>query len=373
MTPRRGLIIALAGVLTIAGAAVIAIVASSTRSGAARAESMSGPTATITRRDLVQTDDEPGTLGFRDSRMAYTALGGTVTWLPAPGGVVSPNHRLLALDGHPVVLMRGTVPMYRALSTGAADGPDVRELEADLVALGDDPNHSITIDDHYSSATAAAVNRWKKAHGLTQNGQVELGRIVFLPGARRVTTVDAHIGQLLPPSPTAPVLSTTSTRQVATVDLDAARQTEAVVGEHVDVTLPNETVVHGVITRVGRVALSSGQSSEQGGGNSTGGPGAAPQATVPVTIALRHAERLPPLDQAPVTVAFAQSIRRRVLAVPVSALLATAGGHYAVDVVGAGGTTRRVTVTPGDFAGGYVEISGAAIAAGMRVIDTAQE
>jgi peptidoglycan hydrolase-like protein with peptidoglycan-binding domain len=373
MTARRRLAVAGAGLAAVGTATALVAFAGSSGTGSANTPPHTGATATIERRDLIQTDDEPGALGYRDSRMAYTALAGTVTWLPAPGAVIATNHRLLALDGKPVVLMNGSVPMYRALSSGVADGADVRELETDLVALGYDPNRAITVDDHYSSATAAAVNRWKEAHGLTQNGQVELGRIVFLPGARRITTLDVHIGQSLPPGAGAQTMGTTGNRQVVTVQLDASTQTEAIRGEHVDVTLPNEQVVRGVIEDVGRVAQSSSGSDSQGGGNSTSGPGDAQQATVPVTIELRHAGRLPPLDQAPVTVAFAQSIRRNVLAVPVSALLATAGGHYAVDAVGTAGAVRRVRVTPGNFAGGYVEISGAGVAAGMRVVDTAAQ
>ena len=92
---------------------------------------------------------------------------------------------------------------------------------------------------------------------------------------------------------------------------------------------------------------------------------------MPVTIQLLHAGRLGSLDQAPVTVAFALATRHNVLAVPVSALLATAGGGYAVDVVNANHTTTRIPVTAGAFAGGYVEVSGAEITAGMQIADTA--
>jgi hypothetical protein len=56
----------------------------------------------------------------------------------------------------------------------------------------------------------------------------------------------------------------------------------------------------------------------------------------------------------------------------VSALLATAGGGYAIDVVGPGGTVTPEHVTPGSFAGGYVQVTGAGIAAGMKIRDTAQ-
>ena len=370
-TRRRWWIAGAAVLGALAGAA--AFVATSSGSGAgAPPAGAGGPTATITIQDLVQTDDQPGTLGYGDDRTAYDQLGGTVTWVPQPGDVIRPDHRLLSLDGTPVVLMNGSFPLYRSLSEGVADGSDIRELNADLVALGYDPYGEITVDDHFSSGTADGVDRWEAAHDLTQDGQVQLGRIVFLPGSRRVASVNVSVGQTLPSGAAAAVMTTTSDRHVVTVQLDASRQTEAVVGEHVDVTLPSNAVAQGVITQVGRVAQSTGTGSSQGsGGNSTSGAGSAPQATILVTISLRHAGRLGSLDQAPVTVAFALTTTRNALAVPVSALVATEGGGYALDVVNSTGTVVRTPVTPGSFAGGFVQISGSGIAAGMQVRDTA--
>jgi hypothetical protein len=59
-----------------------------------------------------------------------------------------------------------------------------------------------------------------------------------------------------------------------------------------------------------------------------------------------------------------------VLAVPVDALLALAGGGYAVEVVGAGGVHRLVAVTLGlfDDAEGLVQVSGPGLQAGQRVV-----
>jgi hypothetical protein len=389
-------IAAVAG-LAATGAIVVATAGGST---AQPAPAGSGATATVTRRELVQTDDQPGTLGFGNAQTTYSQLGGTVTWLPAPGDVIGPDHRLFSLDGAPVVLMNGSFPMYRALSEGVSDGPDVQELNADLIAYGYDPYHEITRgDDEFTAGSADAVDRWEQAHGLTQDGQVALGRMVFLRGPQRVDSLSVGLQQSLGGSSSggsgsssgssgsaggaAPVLSTTSDRQVVTVDLDASRQTEAVVGERVYVTLPSNQVVRGVISDVGRVAQtssssgsSSGSSGGSGGGqgnggNSTSGAGSAPTATIPVTIRLVDRGTLRSLDQAPVTVAFALTTTRNALSIPVSALLATAGGGYAVDIVGAGETVSRVPVTPGGFASGYVQISGPGIGAGMQVRDTA--
>ena len=57
------------------------------------------------------------------------------------------------------------------------------------------------------------------------------------------------------------------------------------------------------------------------------------------------------------------------LIVPVDALLAQAGGSYAVQVVGADGIDHLVTVTLGlfDDADGLVQVSGSGLQAGQKV------
>jgi hypothetical protein len=57
---------------------------------------------------------------------------------------------------------------------------------------------------------------------------------------------------------------------------------------------------------------------------------------------------------------------RGVLAVPVSALVALAGGGYAVEVVHGAGS-RLVAVRTGLFAQTLVQVSGPGLAAGQRV------
>jgi len=54
--------------------------------------------------------------------------------------------------------------------------------------------------------------------------------------------------------------------------------------------------------------------------------------------------------------------------VPVTALLATAGGGYAVQTAGTPG--RLIPVTTGLFAAGYVQISGSGIYDGLQVTDS---
>ncbi len=91
--------------------------------------------------------------------------------------------------------MYGSVPAYRTLKQGVSDGPDVVELNENLIDLGYDPYGAITDEESFDEATAAAVKRWQKAEGLPETGEVELGRVVFAPGARRVTDVKVTLGQ----------------------------------------------------------------------------------------------------------------------------------------------------------------------------------
>ena len=173
----------------------IVVIDSSGGGGSPSAEaSTSTHTATITRRDLVEIDTEDGTLGYAGTRSVVNHLSGTVTWIAAQGSVVEPGHSLYRVDTSPVVLMSGTRPAYRNLQSGVSSGADVRQLERNLRVLGYDPDHAMPLDSTWTAATTSAVDRFQAAHGLTQTGSLELGRIVFQPGARRVATISATLG-----------------------------------------------------------------------------------------------------------------------------------------------------------------------------------
>jgi peptidoglycan hydrolase-like protein with peptidoglycan-binding domain len=277
---------------------------------------------------------------------------GTVTSLPRAGSVVERGDALYRLDGDPIVLMYGSTPAYRALQSGVSDGRDVRELEQNLVALGFDPG---TVDDSFTSSTATAVNDWQESAGLEQTGAVELGRVVFLPGPRRVGEHKTSVGSVL--SSGSEVLDTSSNKRVVTVELDASLQEMAHKGDRVEVTMPDGSLGRGRITGVGRVARELESSSAD--------PDAEAQMVIDVTIELRSNRGAGRLDEAPVSVGLAQETRRDVLAVPVNALVARRGGGYGVELAG---SRRIVPVRAGMFADGYVEVSGGSIREGTRVV-----
>jgi peptidoglycan hydrolase-like protein with peptidoglycan-binding domain len=426
---------------------------------------------TVTRRTLSESSTVDGTLGYGASLELYDRLAGTFTWLPSVGATISRGGTLWRIDDRPVVLMYGSVPAYRTLKAGVSDGPDVTQLNRNLIDLGYDPYGAITDVETFSEATADAVRRWQKAEGLPQTGEVPLGRVVFAPGARRITTVHVTLGEDPPAASAAEgaakepasadrepageeptdkepsregqtnkpagkgktpkrkklktaeekaaaeraakekaakeatkqpaddgtgadepgdkgggepsgdgedqaagagtaVLTTTPTRQLVQLKVKAEQQQLARLGERAPVLLPGGNSVQGRIIEVGSVASSSSADEPDKGDEPSGGePGGADDesATIPVTLALTRG--VAHLDEAPVSVELVKRVRRDVLTVPATALTATAGGGYAIEALEG---TRRValSVTPGMFADGYVQVEGADVHEGLTVIES---
>jgi multidrug efflux pump subunit AcrA (membrane-fusion protein) len=75
-------------------------------------------------------------------------------------------------------------------------------------------------------------------------------------------------------------------------------------------------------------------------------------------------------DQAPVRVGITTASVSNALVVPVTALLARAGGSYAVEVVGKGARNHLVPVSLGlfDDAEGLVQVTAPGLAAGQQVV-----
>lgn len=327
------------------------------RSSKAAAPAAPTATATVQRQDLSGQTKVDGTLGYAGSASVQSPLSGRITWLPKVGAVIRRGGTLLAVDNRPVQLFYGPKPAWRDLATGVDDGPDINQLEQNLVALGYDPDHDITIDNHYTWATAAAVRRWQKARGLDQTGRFTTAMpAVFLPWAVRVNTLSASVGGQAAPGQAA--YTTTSDRHQVTVNLDVSQQSYVKQGDRVEVVLPNGRRVKGRISEVGRVAQTSGSGEQQ-------------TTTVPVTVTLDNPKAGGRLDQAPVDVYVTTQTREGVLAVPVGALLALKEGGYAVETIDTAGQHHLVAVRLGVFSNGMVEVAGTGLRAGTKVV-TAQ-
>jgi hypothetical protein len=309
-------------------------------------------TAKVTRGTLTQTIQIDGTLSYTGSYpLAYQGTPGVLTAVSAPGKTIGRGGILYRVSDAPVRLLLGSVPVYRDFASGMSDGPDVRQLEVNLAAMGFDPHHRMTVDRHFNAATTAAIKRWEASWGRKWNqrtGRITQGQIVFLPAPLRVTTLQAQVGTATGPG--AAVLTGTSTNRAVVAAVAAADRGSIHVGDRVQVSLPNTDPIPGRVTAIGQVATAPPASGENNGPSQPTDPDTA---TVPVTIAVRLPHGFN-LDQAPVTVDVTTGAQPNVLLVPIAALLARPGGGYQVHLAGGG----LAPVEPGRFdeSSGQVEI-----------------
>ena len=326
---------------SLAAAAVAgAVAAVAVRGGQAASAAPAPPrvaTATVVRTNLVTHGADRRDPRLRGGAVRWLNLvTGIYTWLPRPGALIRAGGVLYRVDDSPVTLMAGAVPAWRPFGIGMTDGPDVRQLQAGLIAGHFAGGLFTTPTGHYDLATADAVERWQAARGLTVTGWIPLGQVVFLPTAVLVGAMDVAAGEAAAAGQR-PYQVTTSQRTV-TVPVNPTLP-PAFAGERVSIVLPSQATVPGTISAAGSAQLTV---------TPRGATGTGTNVQVQVSLAVQSA--------------------RDVLAVPVSALLALAGGGYGLEVVGPSGVHRLVAVTAGLFASGQVQVSGAGIAAGTRVV-----
>ncbi|HEV8627530.1 MAG TPA: peptidoglycan-binding domain-containing protein [Acidimicrobiia bacterium] len=344
--------------LAAAGGAALALVAglavTGLPGGGAKADDSDGPrlgTAEVTRRTLVEQQDVDGTLGHGDAAPVVNRRNGTLTWLAAAGSTVDRGQPLYEVDGRKVPLLFGDRPAWRTLGPDTS-GVDVKQLKQNLVALGYGTASGLGTGDAWTAATTEAVKRWQKAAGLDQDGVVDLGEVVFFPGAVIVSSQSGHLGEDARPG--GEVLSATPAAPVVTVKVDASKRNVVAAGDTVDIELPGGKRIPGTVASVGTSAASSG-----GGGGGGGGGDAEVQVTITPNGSTDG------LDGSPVDVYVTRRKAENVLAVPVGALLALAEGGYGVELAG---DHTLVAVETGLFADGMVEVRGNGLQPGTKVV-----
>jgi peptidoglycan hydrolase-like protein with peptidoglycan-binding domain len=209
--------------------------------------------------------------------------------------------------------------------------------------------------DSFDTATGQAIAALQADHGLPRPGVLALGSVVFKPGPVRVKSVTATLGQAVQAGE---VLSLSSTQHRVTIELDVAHQTKVEVGDPVTITLPSGETTPGRVSFVGSVASTpSAEDTES-------------TPTIDVGVRLSEQAAAGRLDQAPVSVTITTDTVENALVVPVNALLALAGGGYAVEVVNAAGAHRLVPVTLGlfDDGQGLVQVEGSDLRAGQKIV-----
>ncbi|MFD7685499.1 peptidoglycan-binding protein [Streptomyces sp. NPDC059781] len=401
---RRTALIALAVVVVAAVAVVGALGLGGGEDESAGAPPRTGSLVEVARATLTERTQVDGQLGYGTEIPLPVKATGTVTGLPEAGTTVKRGDTLLRVDDRPVVLLYGSLPMYRDLGltttapeadtasggeaapgagttasgegktdggtgggtaaspsaqpaptgTGSTTvtelkGMDVLQFETNLAALG---YTGFTVDERFTDRTADAVERWQKSLGVPETGRVGIGDVIYSAGKVRIGRPGVRLGEAVAEN----ALTYTGTARKVVVNASAADASWAVRGAAVRVGLPDGRTVRGEVASVGRQASApEGGSGEDGSGQ--GG------ATLPVTVTIEDQKSVGRLESGPVTVEYVGREAKDVLTVPVAALVALAEGGHGLETADGG----FIAVRTGLFADGKVEVSGSAVRAGLKV------
>ena len=261
----------------------------------------------------------------------------------------------------PLYAMHGETPAYRTMTDGL-EGDDIRQLEANLAALGFGDADEFAVDGVFDRHTTSAVRRWQDRTGQNVDGEVSTADVLFIVGPVQVGSWDQgiEIGQELAAGMTLAALTVIetpeggamSTTQRVVADLPLSDRDLIAEGIAVNVELPDDTDVAGTVTVINPTPELDAQTGEN---------------IVEVTILLTEPAS-PVWIGATVTVEITETHVAGALVVPATALLALTEGGYAVEVLDDDGSTRLVGVETGLFVDGDVEVVSSGLAAGTRVV-----
>ena len=294
-------------------------------------------TTSVAVQNLESTfEADSGEIVFVGETTITDPQNGVVSSILPTESAVGPGDVLYVRDDQPVVLLPGAVPAWRTMTVDDV-GVDVAQLEAALLGLGYGTEAEFTVDDTFTTATAAIVERWQADLGVDETGSVALGDVAFGPEEARVGTVTAVVGD-----------STQGTDLLTLTD--AGRHISFIVpaesigfistGTVVSARLPDRATVEGTVTGI----------APAGGGLST----------VTAALATSDAEGsetvLPNGDSIPVTVTWTDVVAQEAATLPAAALLRLDNGSYAVELVTGDDETELVNVMVGQRVGSQIEI-----------------
>lgn len=338
------------GAIAIAGALVFAAVlgtqwtrvAGEPAAQATTTEATTLTTDVVSRRTLEHAEEFTGTVGYGETFALPGQAMGTVTWVPAKGDALSPGDVLYRTDDRPTYWTKAAIPMYRSLSFGE-EGEDVAQLQRYLESEGFlDAEYAIS--GEFDSATRSAAKEWQEARGLEKTGRIDATQLLFLPyDSLRVATAP-RVGD----QAAGGVLDVTLSHLFVTVDVGGGKKSVFDDATEIEVETADGTIhsahVHSIKPRASQDEYGEQQYRVR--------------LTLPSTTNQESGE---------VTVDAVDVLAADVLAVPARALIALVEGGFGVEVVVDDGTTQYRAVEIGDFADGWVEVTGN-VAEGDRVV-----
>lgn len=290
-------------------------------------------TSLVRVTDLAEEHGADGNLIFSDiTAAAHLGAPGIVTEIFPPATGIESGQVLWRINNEPTVALSGDIPMYRDLGVDDV-GPDVAQLEANLVALGYDAEETVTIDETFTSNTALMVERWQEDIGAAVTGSVRRGAVLFINGPAHTGVVHAALGDSI--TTEAAMLSHSSLTRILEFSVQASERESIAVGDAVSARLPDRSTISATVTGV--VILADGS----------------------VSVVAEFSDAVDyVVDTVPVAVSWQVPSGTNVLTVPAAALLRTDTGNHFVEVVEPDGATGFVRVETGRSSGSTVEIVG---------------
>jgi peptidoglycan hydrolase-like protein with peptidoglycan-binding domain len=283
---------------------------------------------------------------------------GQVETLVTSGQEITSGDLLYAIDNRAVTAMISAATFDRDIEEGVKSGDDVRAVEDMLFSLGYDVKGDLEVDDVFDDVTKQAITEWQEDlqrtfDGVVVNGIISLGDlIVFEPGTVAGSITDYGDGTIASGS----VLWSSSTETAARVietSISVADQDKLAKGNVVDIEFPDGKITQGTVTSVATSTTVDPMN-----------PEAEPTIAIELSIA-QVPTSVHDFNQVNVQVKLVENIATGATVVPVSALVATGDGNFAVEAITTTGTTF-LQVRPGMFSDGWVEVTG--IQPGTQVV-----
>lgn len=398
---RRGPLLITAGVLLVAAVSTLgALGLGGGGPDDAKAPGRSGRLVQVSRETLTDRTEIDGQLGHGPEVPFPVKAQGTITWLPASGTTARRGEQVLRIDDRPVVLLYGSLPMYRDLglrqttdgtggesgagagvgagtvadsgngtTSGTESGTESRtESGTDAGGGGSSsggpdagrpasdarqrpvPLRGMDVKQFESNLSALGYSGFTVDDSYTELTAAAVERWQKDLGLPQTGTVDAGSVVYAPGAvriagtsarvgaeATGTPVTYTGTSRMVIVSAQATETRWAQHGTAVSVELPDGRSVPGTVASVGKDASAPESGSGSESGKDGGGDGGeGPAATVTVVIVFGDHASLGRLQSGPVTVRYAVKQRKNVLAVPVAALVALAEGGYGLEISGEG-------------------------------------
>ena len=283
---------------------------------------------------------------------------GEVETLVASGQELASGDLLYAIDNRAVTAVISDATFDRDIEEGVDSGDDVLAVEEMLFSLGYDAKGDLDVDDVFDKDTEQAIIEWQEDLQRTfdevvVNGVISLSDVVvFKPGTVTGEITDYDDGTIASGSMLWSSSTETATRVIET-SISVADQDKLAMDNVVDVEFPDGEITQGTVTSVATSTTVDPMN-----------PEADPSIAIKISVA-EVPNSVRDFNNVNVQIKLVENIAAGATVVPVSALVATGDGNFAVEAITTTGTTF-LQVNPGMFSDGWVEVTG--IQPGTQVV-----